>query len=204
MKLLLLGPPGSGKGTIAEKLEKDFHLTSYSAGELLREEVKKGTTIGKEIAKYLQQGKLVPDQFVVEMIKLEVRGKNNYILDGFPRSLEQAKAIEGLKLSKAIFLDVPEKVVVERLSGRRVCQKGTHTYHLQYLPPKKKGFCDHDGTKLIQRKDDTPKVIRERFRVYHRSTQPVVEYYRKKKRLKVVDGSLSPEEVYRQVKKLMG
>ena len=203
MKLILLGPPGSGKGTVAEKLEKEFHLISISAGELLREEVNKKTSIGKEIKKCIDRGDLVPDEFVTQLIRLEIERKDNYILDGFPRSIEQAKAVEDLHISTVIYLNVPEKVAVERLSGRRVCTKGEHSYHLKYLPPKKAGICDHDGTTLVLRKDDVPKVVRERFKVYAQKTAPVVRYYQKKRILKRVNASSAPEIVYAGVRKVL-
>lgn len=203
MKIILLGAPGSGKGTVAEKLEKDFNLKHLSAGELLREEVKKDTTIGRDIKEIIEKGNLVPDQFVVEIIKLEVKDKDNYILDGFPRSLKQAEAIEDLEINLVIYLDVPEEVVVERLSGRRVCETGKHGYHLKYLPPKKEGICDHDGTRLIRRKDDEPEVVKERFRIYYKTTEPLVKYYDEKGVLKKVDGTSKPEEVYESVKEVV-
>lgn len=204
MKLILLGPPGSGKGTVSEKLEKEFHLKHVSAGELLREEVRKSTTIGKDIQKIMEKGELVPDELITEIIKLEVKDKTNYILDGFPRTLGQAKAVEKLGVEKIIYLDVPEKVVIERFAGRRLCEKGVHGYHVKYLPPKKAGICDLDGSKLIQRPDDQPKIIKERFRVFHEKSQAVVDYYRKKRKLLVVDASQAPEEVYREVKRIIG
>lgn len=203
MKLILLGPPGSGKGTVSERLEKDFKLKHISAGELLREEVKKETTIGKDIKQFMDKGNLVPNKFVVEMVKLEIKGKDNYILDGFPRSVDQAELIEDLGVNLVIYLEVPEEVIIERLSGRRVCSTGEHGYHIKYLPPKKEGICDHDGTKLIQRKDDKPEVIKERFKVYHENTQPLIAYYKKKGILKTVNGAEAPEVVYNDVKKVV-
>ncbi|MBU0457299.1 MAG: nucleoside monophosphate kinase [Nanoarchaeota archaeon] len=203
MKLILLGPPGSGKGTVSEKLEKDLNLLHISAGELLREEVQKKTTIGKDIKEYIDRGELVPNKFVVEMVKLEVKNKDNYILDGFPRSIEQAKEIEDLGITLVIYLEVPEKIVIERFAGRRVCKEGTHGYHIKYLPPKKEGICDQDGSPLVQRKDDKPEVIKERFRIYHQETQPLIDYYTKKSILKKVDGALAPEIVYTAVKKVV-
>lgn len=203
MKLIILGPPGSGKGTVSEQLEEEFGFLHVSAGELLRNEAKKKTAAAVKIKKTIEAGKLVPNILVIEMIKKHVKNKKKYLLDGFPRSLEQAQAIEDLKIEKVLYLAVPEQVVVERLSGRRVCTQGHHGYHVKYLPPKKTGICDVDGSPLIQRKDDTPSVITERFKIYHAETEPVAEYYRKKGILLTIDGSGSPQEVYTKVKKAL-
>ena len=202
MKLILLGPPGSGKGTISERLAKEYSLFHLSPGELLREEVKKGTTLGKEIKKFIENGDLVPNQFVVELVRLEIDGHKSYILDGFPRTIDQAQAIKDLPLDAVIFLDITEKEVITRFAGRRMCLHN-HGYHLTVLPPKKAGICDLDGLPLLKRKDDEPKVIKERFRIYNKETAPLVEYYRKKKLLKKVNASLAPEEVYKEVKRVL-
>jgi adenylate kinase len=203
MKIIILGPPGCGKGTIATKLSKDFKLTHLSAGQILREEIKKETTIGNKIKKIVESGNLVPDQLVVEIMKLETSKKNNFILDGFPRTIEQAKAIKSLPINLVIYLEVPQETILKRLSGRRICLKGEHTYHIQHLPPKKEGFCDYDQTKLIQRKDDQPEVVRARFKVYKEETAPLVDYYKKKKIIKRIDATLKPKEVYEKVKILI-
>ena len=203
MKIILLGPPGSGKGTVSEKLVKDFSLKHVSPGVLLREEVAKETTIGKDIKQIIESGDLVPDQLVVEIVKLEINNKNNYILDGFPRTIGQAELISEMGIDLVISLDVPEDVVIERFSGRRVCAKCKAGYHLKYIPSKVEGVCDDCGGKLIQRDDDKPEVIKERFIVYHEKTQHLIDYYNKKGLLKTVDGTPAPEIVYENVKKVV-
>ncbi len=203
MRLIIIGPPGSGKGTVAEKLEREFHLAHISPGELLREEVQQSTRLGQQIKKYINKGSLVPDQFVVEMVKLELGGKKNFILDGFPRTMAQAQAIQDIKVDAVIYLTLPLSKVIERLSGRRVCRAGHHNYHLNYLPPKKKGVCDIDTTPLIQRKDDTPSAVKERFRIYTHETKPVVHYYAQQEVLVTIDAAVAPEKVYSLVKKAL-
>lgn len=203
MHLIILGPPGSGKGTIADQLEQKLRYAHISAGAILREEVAKDTTIGREIQKYIDKGKLVPNALVNDIVRLEVQSKKKYVLDGFPRTLEQAKAIADMHIDKVILLDIDEKTVIQRFAGRRVCSKAGHGYHLQFLPPKKKSVCDIDGSKLIRRKDDQPKVIRDRFRIYHRETLPVVRYFQRKKMLQRVDADGQPGEVFRSVKAVL-
>lgn len=203
MKIILLGPPGSGKGTISEQLETEFKFQHISAGELLREEVAHKTTIGKVIKTYIEAGNLVPDEFVVQLVKIAINKKDHYILDGFPRSIEQAKHIEDLHINLVLLLDVPENIVIERLANRRVCQTGVHGYHLKYLPPKKPGICDADGTTLIQRPDDTPQIIKKRFQVYHKETQPLIDYYKKSHLLQTINAADTPDTVYAQVKKVV-
>jgi adenylate kinase len=203
VKIILLGPPGSGKGMISEQLERDYNLLHISAGKLLREEVSKETTIGKDIKRYIEQGNLVPNQFVVEMIKLDIAGKKNYILDGFPRTVEQAKAIKDLPIDLVIYLEVPEEKVIKRLAGRRVCETGEHGYHINYIKPKQEGICDVDGTKLVQRKDDTPEVIKDRFELYHKETHPLIEYYSNLGLLKKINASPAPNVVYEEVKRIV-
>ncbi len=195
MKLIILGPPGSGKGTVSERLAKDFHLLHISVGELLRKEAKKNTALGKKISSYIDKGNLVPHQIAVDIAKKAIGKKKDFIFDGFPRSLDQAKLIKDLNIDLLIYLDVPEREVVKRLSGRRLDPVTGKTYHLQFLPPPKSSI-----KRLVQRKDDTPKVIKERFKVYHKDTQPVIKYYQKKGILAKINGSGNPEEVYKRVK----
>lgn len=195
MKIVLLGPPGSGKGTIAESLTDYFpNLVSISAGALLREEVQKGTTIGKEVANILGKGELVPTHFVAELIKLTVSSKDDYILDGFPRSLEQAKLIEDLPIDLVLYLDVPKEAILERFSGRRVDPVTKKSYHLKYIPPP-----DEIKDRLIQRDDDKPEVVERRFEVYDELTHPLVEFYEKKGILVKINALPLPEKVRKTV-----
>ncbi|MBT5739765.1 nucleoside monophosphate kinase [Candidatus Woesearchaeota archaeon] len=198
MKIILLGPPGAGKGTVAEQLQHDFGLLQVSAGELLREEVSKDTSLGKDIKQYMEKGELVPDEFVTQMMKLHIQDKENYILDGFPRSVPQAKDIEDLNVNLVIYIDVPDDVVVERFAGRRIDPETGNTYHLKYVPPP-----EEIKDRLTQRKDDKPEVIKERLRIYHSITKPVRDYYKKKDLLKTVNGAPPPKEVYEEVKKVV-
>lgn len=200
MKLILLGAPGSGKGTIAEKLMKEFNLQHISTGELFREEVQKNTLIGQQIKQLIDAGQLVPDHLAIEVIRLVIKNKDNYILDGFPRTIHQAKDIRNLKIDKAIYLEVSEAIAVERIAGRRVCEKGIHTYHVKYIPPKKTSVCDIDKTKLIQREDDNEITVVERFKVYLEKTKPVVNFYEQEGLLVRINATKSPEEVFKQVK----
>jgi adenylate kinase len=203
MKLILLAPPAAGKGTVAAKLAKEFRLHHISAGQLLREEANCGSTTGKKIKAIIDKGDLVPDDLVIEIVKLVVQGKDNYILDGFPRTIHQAKDIKDLGINKVIYLKISENTAVERISGRRVCEKKGHTYHIKYIAPKQEGVCDIDGSKLIQRKDDTEEVIRERFKVYNEKTQPLINYYKNEGLLVTVDGTPLPDEVYASVKEVV-
>ena len=198
MKIILLGPPGSGKGTVAEKLCRDFGLTAISAGVLLRDQVDKNTEIANEIKAFMEKGKLVPNEFVVQLMKLEIDGKDNYILDGFPRSMNQAKEIEDIKIDLVIYLEVPEDVVVERFAGRRLDPVTGEGYHLKYIPPP-----EDIKDRLIQRPDDRPEIVKQRFRVFHKENQPLVDYYKKKGTLITVDGAPMPDIVYADVKRIL-
>ena len=196
MKLIILGPPGSGKGTVSEQLAQEFHFLHVSVGDLLRAETKRKTTLGKEISSYMDKGNLVPHQMAVDIAKKAIGKKKNFLFDGFPRSIDQAKLIEDLDVDLVIYLDAPQEEIVKRLSGRLLDPVTGKTYHQQYLPPPKNIM-----GRLVQRKDDTPKVIKERFKVYHQETEPVIKYYQKKRILAKIDGTGSPKEVYERVKK---
>ncbi|HDI02566.1 MAG TPA: adenylate kinase [Candidatus Aenigmarchaeota archaeon] len=184
MKLVFLGPPGSGKGTYASRIEERFGWPQISTGDLLREEVKKGSEIGREAEKYMKEGKLVPDEIVLKLLKERISRedcKNGFILDGFPRTLAQAEELEKITdIDVVINLVVPKEIIVTRLSARRVCRNCGAVYNLRTLKPKVDGICDKCGGELYQRKDDTPEVIEKRFEVYHEQTAPLIDFYRKK------------------------
>jgi adenylate kinase len=205
LNLILLGPPGAGKGTQAERLEDDFHLPYVATGNMLREAVSNGTELGKKAAEYMNAGKLVPDDLIIGLILEcveEDRCKDGFLLDGFPRNLEQAAALDEAmrraerNLTAALLIDVPDEEVMRRITGRRQCTKEGHVYHVESNPPKHEGVCDIDGSKLIQREDDSPEVVKERLNVYHDQTEPIVGYYEDKGLLKRFDGTRSPTEVH--------
>jgi adenylate kinase len=204
LNLILLGPPGAGKGTQAERLQEDFPVAYVATGDMLRQAVKDGTDLGKKAKEYMDRGDLVPDDVIIGVI-LDRLGEpdtgDGFLLDGFPRTDKQAEALdEALKqvdrrLTAALLIDVPEDDIVRRLSGRRVCPNG-HTYHVEHHPPKKEGVCDVDGEPLSQREDDREDTIRKRLDVYRKQTSPLVEYYDDHDILHRFDGTRSPTEVH--------
>ena len=202
--VIFLGPPGAGKGTQAQFLNKDYGFIQISTGDILREAVKKGTELGKLAKKYMDEGKLVPDDVIVGIIKekLEELGDTNIILDGFPRTIPQAQALDkmlqekGKEVDAAILFDITDEEVIKRLSGRRVDPKTGKVYHIEFNPPP-------EGVEVIQRDDDKEEVIRKRLDVYHQQTEPLVEYYKKQNKLYVVDASKSVEEVYKEIKNVL-
>jgi adenylate kinase len=211
LNLILLGKPGAGKGTQAERLKEDFGLPYVGTGDLLRKHKDEGTELGQEARKYMDEGKLVPDDLVVSMIldEIEERGREGFLLDGFPRTIVQAdklaEALEesGRKLSAALYIDADDETVVERLSGRRVCPNG-HLYHVEFDPPKHDNVCDQDGRPLQQRPDDKEEKIRTRLETYHRETEPLIEYYDERGLLRRFDGSRRPEEVHDIIRATLG
>lgn len=217
LNLVLVGPPGAGKGTQASRLVKDFNLPFISVGDILRQNVAEGTELGAKAKEYMDKGELLPDELVVDLIigRLgEDDAKEGFILDGFPRTVGQAEALDkGLvtadrKLSAVIVIEVPDEDLIERLSGRRVNPKTGRTYHIKFDPPKHEGVDDVDGTKLIQRDDDKPETIANRLKVYHDQTAPVIGYYEaesaeNKALVRRIDGTRDPDEVYRHIRALV-
>jgi adenylate kinase len=209
LNIVLLGPPGAGKGTQAARLVDDFGLRYIATGNMLRDAVREGTELGRKAKEYMDRGDLVPDDLIIAMIKESLeqgeRG-NGFILDGFPRTERQAEALDeqleelGRTLNTALLIDVEEQDVVDRLSQRRVCVKGQHNFHMSFDPPKHPERCDVDGSRLVQREDDRPEVIQHRLEEYREKTAPVIDYYDRQGRLRRVDGSRSQEEVSDQIR----
>jgi adenylate kinase len=209
LNLILIGPPGAGKGTQAARLRDDFGLTHIATGDLLRAHRERATDLGLRAARYMAEGRLVPDELVTEMIGEEIdSAPGGFLLDGFPRTPGQADALDrvleehGRPLSAVLLIDVPDDVLVERISGRRLCPDG-HVYHVKYNPPAREGVCDIDGTPLTQREDDKPETVRKRLEVYHRETEPLVERYEHHGTLYRVDGTRSPDEVHAQLRDVL-
>jgi adenylate kinase len=207
LNLILFGPPGAGKGTQAERLRKDFELPYIATGDMLRENVKEQTELGKKAKEYMDAGDLVPDDLIVAMAADRLShddAQDGFILDGFPRTIDQADALDRQlsemgppprRVTAALLIDVPDEEVIRRLSGRRMCVKSGHNYHVEFDPPKHEGVCDQDGSRLVQREDDKPEVIENRLRVYHEKTKPLVDYYDERGLMRRIDGTRDPADV---------
>jgi adenylate kinase len=211
LNLILLGPPGSGKGTQGERLQEDFRLPYYATGDILRAAVRNGTDIGREAKDYMERGDLVPDDVMVGVIAERIDQKeaeDGFILDGFPRTEPQAEELEsklnelGRQVSAAVLFEVSDEEVVRRLGGRRTCTNG-HIFHVDSDPPKNDGVCDVCGASLEVRDDDDPAVIRHRLDEYHSKTEPLISYYENRGLLKRVNGSLAPDEVSDRIRALL-
>jgi adenylate kinase len=212
LNLILLGPPGSGKGTQGERLRNDFDLPYYATGDILRVAVREGTDLGKKAKGYMDSGDLVPDDVIIGIIAERVEDSeaaDGFILDGFPRTTGQAEALDseldGLKRSVTITLliEVSDEDVERRLSGRRTCVKDGHVFHVEFDPPKNEDVCDVCGARLEFRDDDKPEVIRNRLAQYHEKTEPLIAFYEDKGVLRRVNGALSPEEVGDRIRALL-
>lgn len=213
MKVVMLGAPGAGKGTQAKKIAAKYSIPHISTGDIFRANIKNGTELGKKAKTYMDQGLLVPDELVVDLVVDRVNQEdcaNGYVLDGFPRTIPQAEALtkalagQGQKLDYAIDVDVPDENIVRRMGGRRACVGCGATYHLEYAPPKQEGICDTCGGELILRDDDRPETVTKRLGVYHEQTQPLIDYYTNAGILKRVDGTVDIDEVFQAITEILG
>lgn len=209
LNLVMLGPPGAGKGTQGQRLTEDFSVAYIATGDILRENVKKGTELGREAKEHMDSGGLVPDELVIAMIEDRISqddAGDGFVLDGFPRNVAQADALNemldehGRRLTAALLVDVPDEEVIRRLSGRRVCVENGHTYHLEFDPPKREDVCDQDGSRLEIREDDKPETVKKRLATYHENTEPLIDYYDERGLLRRFDGTRDQTEVHDHIR----
>jgi adenylate kinase len=212
LNLVLLGPPGSGKGTQGERLQEDLRLPYYATGDILRAAVRDETELGRTAKEYMDRGDLVPDEVIVGVIAERIdsaEARDGFILDGFPRTIPQAKALDakleelGRGVTAVLLIDVPDDEVVRRLGGRRTCEQNGHVFHVDFNPSEREGLCDLDGSELTVRDDDKPEVIRNRLEQYHAKTEPLVDYYDQRSVLRRLDGRPSPDEVAEEVRRTL-
>ena len=213
MKIIMLGAPGAGKGTQAQKIGAKYQIPHISTGNIFRSNIKKGTPLGIRAKSYIDQGLLVPDDIVVDLVTDRLKQedcKSGYVLDGFPRTIPQAISLEAaLKkinetINYAIDIDVPDQQIIERMAGRRACLDCGATYHIITMPSKVEGVCDRCGGQTVLREDDKPETVQRRLEVYHEQTKPLIDYYTKKSILHSVDGTIDLEEVFLQIAKVLG
>lgn len=213
MKIIMLGAPGAGKGTQAKQIAEKYSIPHISTGDIFRANIKQGTELGKKAKTYMDQGLLVPDELTCDLVMDRIQQedcKNGFVLDGFPRTIPQAEALDaaltkiGQKMDFAIDVDVPDENIISRMSGRRACLNCGATYHIVSIPPKKEGVCDTCGNELVLREDDKPETVKKRLDVYHAQTQPLIEYYTKQGILKSVDGTQPMEDVFAAIVTVLG
>lgn len=213
MKIIMLGVPGAGKGTQAKMIAEKYGIPHISTGDIFRYNIKNGTELGKEAKKYMDQGLLVPDELTVKILLDRVAKddcKNGYVLDGFPRTIPQAEVLEealtklGDRIDYAINVEVPDENIVKRMGGRRACVNCGATYHIEHVPPKKEGICDNCGSELILRDDDKPETVKNRLSVYHKQTQPLIDFYNGKGVLRTVDGTVDMKDVFNAIVAILG
>jgi len=212
MKILLLGPPGGGKGTQAKLLVDKFNIPQISTGDILREHVKEETSLGIKAKEFMQNGELVPDNLILDMMGKRLKENdccNGYILDGFPRTTPQAEGLENLlkklnqNLDKVIVLEVDDKDIIDRMSGRRVHMESGRVYHMKFNPPKNKGVDDVTNEKLVIRKDDQPDTVEKRLKIYHKTTKPLIDYYSSKNIVRYVNGNKKIEDIHKVIKEMI-
>ena len=213
MKIIMLGAPGAGKGTQAIMIAEKYQVPHVSTGDMFRANIKNNTPLGVEAKKYMDAGQLVPDELTVKILLDRVAKddcKNGYVLDGFPRTIPQAEVLEKAlseindKIDFAINVDVPDENIISRMGGRRACLKCGATYHVEYVPPKKEGVCDNCGEALVLRDDDKPETVKSRLDVYHKQTQPLIDFYNERNILKTVDGTQDMKEVFNAIVNILG
>ena len=213
MKIIMLGAPGAGKGTQAKKIAAKYGIPHISTGDIFRANIQNGTELGKKAKTYMDQGLLVPDELVVDLVVDRVSQDDctkGYVLDGFPRTIPQAEALDkaleakGQKMDYAIDVDVPDENIVNRMSGRRACLNCGATYHIVSIPTKVEGICDRCGNSVVLRDDDKPETVQKRLKVYHEQTQPLIDYYKKQNILKSVDGTQPMEKVFADIVAILG
>ncbi|MBR7553860.1 adenylate kinase [Allobacillus sp. GCM10007491] len=213
MNLILMGLPGAGKGTQAEKIVEKYAIPHISTGDMFRSAIKEGTALGNEAKTYMDKGELVPDEVTIGIVKERLSKpdcEKGFLLDGFPRTVAQAEALEKLlnelntKLDYVLHVQVPTEKLIERLTGRRICPTCGATYHVEFNPPKQEGICDNDGTELIQREDDQPETVKNRLDVNIEQTQPLLDFYEDKGYLVAIDGDQDIDEVFNKIDETIG